>query len=57
MDALAILSLPSASDPLAALDGKVPNLVLFCVLDRRWPKLTLAYALVACFAGIMGDFA
>jgi len=27
----AIPSLPSASDPLAALDGKVPNLALFCV--------------------------
>ena len=27
----AIMSLSSASDPLAALDGKVPNLALFCV--------------------------
>ena len=31
LDARAILSLPSASDPLAALDGKVPNLALVCV--------------------------
>jgi len=31
LDARAILSLSSTSNPLAALDDKVPNLVLFCV--------------------------
>ena len=31
LDARAILSLPSTSDPLAALDGKMTNLVLFYV--------------------------
>ena len=31
LDTRDILSLPSVSDPLAALDNKVPNLVLLCV--------------------------
>jgi len=31
LDAPAILSLPLVSNPLIALDGKVHNLVLFCV--------------------------
>jgi len=30
LDARAILSLPSMDDPFAALDGKVPYLILFC---------------------------
>ena len=31
LDARAILSLPSVSDPLAALDGKVSYFVHFCI--------------------------
>ena len=31
LDAKAILSLPLASDPVGALDGKMPNLALICV--------------------------
>ena len=52
-----ILSLPSVSDAFATLDCKLPNLVLFCVCGLCRPELTLAYVVVACFAGIMGDFA
>ena len=57
LNAWAILSLPSTSNPLATLDDKVPNLVLFCVRGWCRPKLTLACVVAACFVGIMGDFA
>ena len=57
LDAHVILSLPSASNPLVSLNGKFPNLVLFCVWGRCRLKLTLScVVVVACFAGIIGDF-
>ena len=49
----AILSLPSADDPFAILDGKMPYLVLFCVRGRCRPRLTLVVLLLH-FGGYYG---
>lgn len=46
LDAWDILSLPSVDDPFIALDGKVSYLVLFFVLGRCWPRLTLVMLLL-----------
>jgi len=58
LDAWAILSLPSTSNPLAALDGKCFALSCFLssILALRL-ELTLACVVVAHFARIMGNFA
>ena len=58
LDARAILSLSSMSDPLAAFDNKCSAMSCFLmfVLALRL-ELTLACVVVAHFTGIMGDFA
>jgi len=57
LDARAILSLPSTSDPLIALDDKcfaLSYFLMFALALRL--ELTLVCVVVARFVGIMGDF-